>query len=56
MGGRGDLRAITMQTADKIQRIRQQGGELSTAWRLPQDPPFKSRQRPLGNAACCGSP
>jgi len=42
MGGRGDLRAITMQTADKIQRIRQQGGELSTAWRLPQDPPFKS--------------
>jgi type VI secretion system protein ImpK len=46
MGGRGDLRAITMQTADKIQRIRQQGGELSTAWRLPQDPPFKSGTDP----------
>jgi type VI secretion system protein ImpK len=39
MGGRGDLRAITMQTADKIQRVRQTGGELSTGWRLPQDPP-----------------
>ena len=46
MGGRGDLRAITMQTADKIQRIRQQGGELSTAWRLPQDPPFNSGTDP----------
>ena len=39
MGGRGDLRAVTMQTADKIQRIRQTGAELSTGWRLPQDPP-----------------
>ena len=46
MGGRGDLRAITMQTADKIQRIRQQGGELSPGWRLPQDPPFKAGTDP----------
>jgi type VI secretion system protein ImpK len=40
MGGRGDLRAITMQTADKIQRIRQTGGDMSVGWRLPQDPPI----------------
>jgi type VI secretion system protein ImpK len=40
MGGRGDLRAVTMQTADKIQRIRQTGAELSTGWRLPHDPPI----------------
>jgi type VI secretion system protein ImpK len=40
MGGHGDLRAITMQTADKIQRIRQTGGEMSVGWRLPQDPPI----------------
>ena len=46
MGGRGDLRAITMQTADKIQRIRQSGSELSTGWRLPQDPPFNSGSDP----------
>lgn len=46
MGGRGDLRAITMQTADKIQRIRQSGGELAAGWRLPQDPPFKTGSDP----------
>lgn len=46
MGGRGDLRAITMQTADKIQRIRQTSGDLSTGWRLPQDPPFTSGSDP----------
>jgi len=46
MGGRGDLRAITMQTADKIQRIRQTGGDLSTGWRLPQDPPFTAGSDP----------
>jgi type VI secretion system protein ImpK len=39
LGGRGDLRAITMQVADKIQRIRQTGGELSVGWRLPPDAP-----------------
>jgi type VI secretion system protein ImpK len=46
MGGRGDLRAIAMQTADKIQRIRQGGGELSVGWRLPQDPPFTAGSDP----------
>ena len=46
MGGRGDLRAITMQTADKIQRIRQTGGDLSTGWRLPQDPLFTAGSDP----------
>jgi type VI secretion system protein ImpK len=42
----GDLRAITMQTSDKIQRIRQSGGELSVGWRLPQDPPFTAGSDP----------
>ena len=37
LGGRGDLGAITMQVGDKIQRIRQTGGELATGWRLPRD-------------------
>ena len=37
MGGRGDLRAIAGQTAEKIQRIRQAGGELSPGWRLPHE-------------------
>jgi type VI secretion system protein ImpK len=46
MGGRGDLRAITMQTADKIQRIRQTSGELSAGWRLPQDPPVAAGADP----------
>src|SRR5713226_9410160 len=34
IGGRGDLRGITMQTGEKIQRIRQTGAELSPEWRL----------------------
>lgn len=46
MGGRGDLRAITMQTADKIQRIRQTGSEMSVGWRLPQDPPITGGSDP----------
>ena len=46
LGGRGDLRAITMQTADKIQRIRQTGGEMSVGWRLPQDPPITGGSDP----------
>jgi type VI secretion system protein ImpK len=37
MGGRGDLRAMIMQTADKIQRIRQTGPELAPWWRLPNE-------------------
>ena len=35
MGGRGDLRAIVMQTGDRIQRIRQTGTEFAPNWRLP---------------------
>jgi type VI secretion system protein ImpK len=38
MGGRGDLRAIVMQTGERIQRIRQTGAELAPGWRLPQEP------------------
>jgi len=37
MGGRGDLRAIVMQTGDRIQRIRQTGAEFAPNWRLPQE-------------------
>jgi len=37
MGGRGDLRAVVMQTGDRIQRIRQLGPEFAAAWRLPQE-------------------
>lgn len=46
MGGRGDLRAITMQTAEKIQRIRQSGGDLSTLWRLPNEPKRPAQNDP----------
>jgi type VI secretion system protein ImpK len=60
MGGRGDLRAIAMQTADKIQRIRQTGGEMSVGWKLPQDPPVTSGSDPWATrllwiaAGCAG--
>jgi type VI secretion system protein ImpK len=60
MGGRGDLRAITMQTADKIQRIRQTGGDMSVGWRLPQDPPISAGSDPWATrllwiaAGCAG--
>jgi type VI secretion system protein ImpK len=37
MGGRGDLRAIIMQTGERIQRIRQTGADLAPFWRLPND-------------------
>ena len=39
MGGRGDLRTISLQTGEKIQRIRQTGPEMSPFWRLPGDGP-----------------
>lgn len=37
LGGRGDLRAIIMQTGEKIQRIRQTTAELAPWWRLPHE-------------------
>src|SRR5262245_44430287 len=46
LGGRGDLRAIVMQTADKIQRIRQTGPELAPYWRFPQEPMPKGGMDP----------
>jgi len=35
-----------MQTADKIQRIRQTGGDMSVGWKLPQDPPISAGSDP----------
>lgn len=46
LGGRGDLRAVIMQTAEKIQRIRQVGTEFSPWWRLPNDPAGKTGADP----------
>jgi type VI secretion system protein ImpK len=42
MGGRGDLRGITMQTGDRIQRIRQTSAWLAPGWQIPQEPPVKT--------------
>ena len=42
LGGQGELRSLIMQTAEKIQRIRQLGTEFSPWWRLPNDPPTKA--------------
>jgi len=38
MGGRGELRSVMMQIAEKIQRIRQTGAELAPYWRFPSEP------------------
>jgi type VI secretion system protein ImpK len=37
IGGRGDLRAIMQQTAEKLGRIRQLNSQLSPEWYLPQE-------------------
>lgn len=42
MGGRGELRAVTQQTGDRIQRIRQTSGWLAPGWQLPMEAPVKS--------------
>jgi type VI secretion system protein ImpK len=42
MGGRGELRAVTMQTGERIQRIRQTSAWLAPGWQLPMEPPMKS--------------
>lgn len=42
MGGRGDLRAITVQTGERIQRIRQTSGWLAPGWFLPAEGPVQT--------------
>jgi type VI secretion system protein ImpK len=42
MGGRGDLRGITMQAGERIQRIRQTSAWLAPGWQLPVEPPVKT--------------
>jgi type VI secretion system protein ImpK len=42
MGGRGELRGITMQTGERIQRIRQTSSWLAPGWQLPAEAPVKT--------------
>jgi type VI secretion system protein ImpK len=42
IGGRGDLRNVTVQTGERIQRIRQMTGWLAPAWQLPMEAPVKA--------------
>lgn len=42
LGGHGDLRAISMQAGEKIQRIRRMGAELAPGWRLPGNDPVRA--------------
>jgi type VI secretion system protein ImpK len=42
MGGRGELRGVTVQTGDRIQRIRQTSGWLAPGWQLPAEAPVKT--------------
>ena len=42
MGGRGELRGITMQTGERIQRIRQTSGWLAPGWQLPMEGPVRT--------------
>ncbi|MGA3187202.1 MAG: DotU family type IV/VI secretion system protein [Bryobacteraceae bacterium] len=42
LGGRGELRGITVQTGDRIQRIRQLSGGLAPGWQLPAENPVKT--------------
>ncbi len=42
MGGRGELRGITMQTGERIQRIRQTSAWLAPGWQLPVEAPVKT--------------
>jgi type VI secretion system protein ImpK len=60
LGERGELRAITNATNEKIQRIRGGASPLSPAWELPPEAPQKSGTDPLvrkigiAAAACFG--
>jgi len=42
MGGRGELRAVTVQTGERIQRIRQTSGWLAPGWQLPLEGPVRT--------------
>jgi type VI secretion system protein ImpK len=42
MGGRGELRGITMQTGERIQRIRQTSAWFAPGWQLPVEAPVKT--------------
>ncbi|HEV1288364.1 MAG TPA: DotU family type IV/VI secretion system protein, partial [Bryobacteraceae bacterium] len=42
MGGRGELRGITVQTGERIQRIRQTSGWLAPGWQLPMEGPVRT--------------
>jgi type VI secretion system protein ImpK len=42
MGGRGELRGITMQTGERIQRIRPTSAWLAPGWQLPMEPPVRT--------------
>lgn len=46
LGGRGDLRGITIQTGERIQRIRQTSAALAPGWQLPMEPPVRSGADP----------
>lgn len=46
MGGRGELRAISAQTGERIQRIRQTGPWFAPMWALPQEPPVRTAGDP----------
>lgn len=47
LGDRGELRAITGATEEKIRRIRGGTAMLSPAWELPQEAPRKTGADPL---------
>jgi type VI secretion system protein ImpK len=42
MGGRGELRGVTVQTGERIQRIRQTSGWLAPGWQLPMEGPVRT--------------
>jgi len=46
LGGRGELRAITIQTGERIQRIRQTPSSLAPGWQLPMEPPVRAGADP----------
>ncbi len=47
LGGRGELRALMEQTAEKIRRIRKGQPYLSPRWALPKEPPPPAAGDPM---------